>query len=297
MKRTTIISLVALLMLSGCVTRKTFDALEKQHLTTVATLGDRDRQVGEMEKRITDLEGRIAALEESGLRLEKDKSALEAALSECAENRDRCVTDYAALNEEYARILKARAQLKESAEKMKKALAELEKRKAQVEARLGEFRQFIDRFRPLMDAGKLRVKMARGRMVVELASDVLFASGSATLGKSGNETIVEVARLLASIPDRAFQIEGHTDNVPIRSERFPSNWELAAARAVTVLKAMVESGMPADRVSAASFGEAQPARANDTKENKAVNRRIEIVVVPDLSGLPGYDELERMASP
>ena len=135
-----------------------------------------------------------------------------------------------------------------------------------------------------------------GRMVVVLASDVLFASGSANLSRDGKSAIGEVAALLADIPDRKFQIEGHTDNVPIRTAVYPSNWELASARALTVLKTMLEAGMPADRISAASFGDSKPARDNETPEGKAANRRIEIVVTPDLSTLPGLEELNRVAT-
>ena len=91
-------------------------------------------------------------------------------------------------------------------------------------------------------------------------------------------------------------MEGHTDNVPIRTEQFPSNWELASARALTVLKTMVDAGLPAARVSAASFGDSKPTAGNDTTDGKALNRRIEIVVVPDLSSLPGFDELQKVGS-
>jgi chemotaxis protein MotB len=101
---------------------------------------------------------------------------------------------------------------------------------------------------------------------------------------------------LSAIPDRKFQVEGHTDNVPIRTEQFPSNWELASARALTVLKTMVDAGMPAARVSAASFGDSKPAASNDSSDGKAQNRRIEIVVVPDLSTLPGFEELQKAGS-
>ena len=100
--------------------------------------------------------------------------------------------------------------------------------------------------------------------------------------------------MLAEIPGRKFQVEGHTDNVGIKTAQYPSNWELAAARALTVVKTMVEAGLPADRISAASFGEFKPVKANDTNEGKAANRRIEIVVVPDLSSLPGFDELKKI---
>ena len=140
------------------------------------------------------------------------------------------------------------------------------------------------------------VKIVDGRMVVVLATDVLFGSGSASLSREGKDAVSEVARLLASIPQRSFQIEGHTDNVPIRTAQYPSNWELASARSLTVLKTMLEAGMPADRISAAAFGDAKPAVSNETADGRAQNRRIEIIIVPDLSALPGFDELQRVES-
>jgi chemotaxis protein MotB len=102
--------------------------------------------------------------------------------------------------------------------------------------------------------------------------------------------------VLASIPGRDFQVAGHTDNDPIATEKFPSNWDLGAARSITVTRLLVDSGLPADRVSASSYADTVPVVANDTAEGKAANRRIEIVVVPDLSLMPGYDELQRLAS-
>ena len=74
-----------------------------------------------------------------------------------------------------------------------------------------------------------------------------------------------------------------------------TNWDLAADRAINVLHTMVKSGMPESKISAASFGESRPVVPNDSRSNKAQNRRIEIVVVPDLSLLPGYDDLKKMA--
>jgi hypothetical protein len=132
-------------------------------------------------------------------------------------------------------------------------------------------------------------------MVVSMGSDVLFPSGSAKLSPAGLEAIKEVTAQLQSIKGKAYQIEGHTDNLPIATAVFPSNWELASARALTVTKAMIDAGMPPQRVSAASFGDTHPIQANDTQEGRAANRRIAIVVVPDLSTMPGYDELNRLS--
>lgn len=258
MRRT--LAFAALALGTGCVTQGTYDKLDAEHRETVGRL-DAERS------RATGLEEALAA--------EQARAGL--------------------LEEEKASILKDRSRLESSVGEMQQALAELSKRKVEADARIAEYRSLLSRFQSLIDAGKLRVKIVEGRMVVELASDVLFAPGAASLSRDGKAAIVEVAGLLATIPDRKFQVEGHTDNVPISTVVYPSNWELGAARALTVVKTMADAGMPPDRISAASFGDSKPAQANDTAEGRAANRRIEIVVVPDLSSLPGFEELNRAA--
>ena len=99
-----------------------------------------------------------------------------------------------------------------------------------------------------------------------------------------------------NVPDKDFQIEGHTDDVPISTKKYPSNWYLASARALGVVEHLIAAGMSPDHISAASYGDERPFASNETPEGKASNRRIEIVVMPDLSGLPGYDELTGIAT-
>lgn len=193
---------------------------------------------------------------------------------------------------ELAGVLKDRARLEESAEELRAALADARKRKAEADKRVAEYRNLLAKFKSLIDAGKLKVKIVDGRMVLALPTDVLFASGSAKLSEEGEKAIAEIAGVLATIKDRRFQVEGHTDNVPIRSRKYPSNWELAADRAVTVARTMTDAGMPGQSLSAASYGEFRPTTSNDTAEGREANRRIEIVLVPDLSSLPGFDELK-----
>lgn len=208
---------------------------------------------------------------------------------------------YAELNKQKVQVeenlmktAKDRGQLKTSLEEMKKAMEEMRQRQAEQRKRLQEFQDLTARFKKLTDSGTLSVRMIDGKMVVSLGSDVLFSSGSAKLSAAGQEAVKEVSKQLAGIAGKRYQVEGHTDNVPIATAVFPSNWELASARALNVTRAMIDAGMPANRVSAASFGDTQPVQANDTAEGKAANRRIAIVVVPDLSSLPGYEELNKM---
>jgi chemotaxis protein MotB len=205
-------------------------------------------------------------------------------------------SERAQLETRLAQVLKDKDALDASVEDMSLAMAELNRSQQEADKRIAEFRALLKRFGDLIDAGKLKVKIIDGRMIVEMATDVLFSSGSAKLSKEGEEAVIEVTGILASIPTRKFQIEGHTDNVPIKSAKFPSNWHLAAARALSVVDTMLEAGMPAQRVSAASFGETRPSTQNETREGRQVNRRIEIVILPDLSLLPGFDELQQMGN-
>lgn len=284
-------TLSTLLLLTGCLVGKgKYDALQAELDATKAALSG---QVSERDAKIRSLEEALAEEKAKLAALEAEKAALQAKLEgELAGERERNKQ----LLDEKAALVADRTRLKGSVEEMKTALAELEARKAAAEARIAEYQSLLVRFKKLIDAGKLSVKIVDGRMVVALATDILFASGSAQLSTDGAAAIGEVAQVLATIPDRSFQVEGHTDNVPIQTEKYPSNWELASARALTVVRTMISAGLPATRVSAASYGEFKPTAPNDTPANKAQNRRIEIVVVPDLSGLPGFDELKQAAA-
>lgn len=187
-----------------------------------------------------------------------------------------------------------RSQLQDSVNEMKLAMDQLKKRRQETEKRLAEYKELTSKFSQLVNSGKLSVKMVQGRMTVALSTDILFSSGSAKLSAEGVSAIKEVTQLLKTLDGRKFQIEGHSDNVPMKSESFASNWELASARAVTVLKTMLDAGMPAPQVSAASYADTQPVADNSTSEGKKLNRRISIVIVPDLSGLPGNEELSKL---
>lgn len=201
----------------------------------------------------------------------------------------------AQLEQDLGKASRNKKSMSNSIQHMKDALAKESERKKEVEKRLAEFRKLLARFKKLTDAGELSIQIKDGRMVVVLPSDVLFKSGSARLSQKGNETIQKVASVLVTIPDKQYQIEGHTDNVPIHSAKYPSNWELASARALSVVRIMIKDGLPAERISAASFGDTKPVASNDSKEGRALNRRIDVVVVPDLSQLPGYEELNQVS--
>ena len=246
-------------------------------------------------KKYTELETQLSAAEGQLSTKTSEAMSLQQALAAEQANVTSLNSQIAALEARNTALLSDKSELDASVQQMQAALAELAARKSEADARLAEFQTLLVKFKTLIDAGQLEIKIVAGRMVLVLPTDILFGSGSAALSKEGKQAILDVASVLATIADREFQVEGHTDDVPISTEQFPSNWHLAAARAIGVVKTLEEGGVPVNRLSAASLAENRPVDTNKTKEGKAANRRIEIVVVPDLSQLPGYAELEKMA--
>ena len=195
-----------------------------------------------------------------------------------------------ALGQDVSRLETERGNLGGELEQAQKRMEELRKAQAQAEARAAQFRKLVTQFKALTDAGKLQVEIRENRMIVRLGDKILFDPGKTDLKPEGKDALAQVTTVLKDLPNRNFQVAGHTDNVPIKSKKFRSNWDLSTARAVEVLNFMVGSGMEAKRVSAAGYADQSPVAPNDTPENMAKNRRIEITLVPNLDDLPPIDE-------
>jgi chemotaxis protein MotB len=181
--------------------------------------------------------------------------------------------------------------LRSNLEETQRALEALRERERAQQARIATFREMLGRFRAMIDSGRLRVRIVRNRMLIELSDNILFDSGDDALKAEGRDALAQIAQILQTIPDRQFQVAGHTDNIPIRRGRFQSNWELSATRAVNVARFLIEQGMSAERLSAAGYAETQPVAENETPEGRAQNRRIEIVLLPNLDELPDLSSL------
>jgi len=172
----------------------------------------------------------------------------------------------------------------------KMEIDELRKARAMAEQRTKTFRQLLDRLKSMISSGKLQVEIRKGRMIVKMSDKILFDPGKDQIKKEGQQAMMEVTKILASLPDRVYQVAGHTDNIPIRSRRFKSNWELSTARAVNVVKFMAENGIDAKRLSAAGYSEYDPVGDNSTDEGRMLNRRIEITLMPSIEELPKFGE-------
>jgi chemotaxis protein MotB len=167
-------------------------------------------------------------------------------------------------------------------------LGELESVREELSERVAEFKRVSQQFQRMIDSGKLSVNFRRGRMIVELPAAVLFASGSAELSTDGKTALKDVAKILRQVPGKHFIVGGHTDDVPIGKAQagYSSNWALSAARAVTVTEALLDSGVKPTRLVASGFGPYDPIASNTSSKGRQKNRRIEIVLEPDLRELP-----------
>ncbi|MDX2093675.1 MAG: OmpA family protein [Kofleriaceae bacterium] len=170
-------------------------------------------------------------------------------------------------------------------------LEELRKQKAAADARLSTFKNLLSKLRSMIDSGQLKVIIRDGRMIIALPNDILFDSGKVEVKKEGKAALEKVAQVLATVPDRDFLVAGHTDDVPIKTSQFPSNWELSTGRAVEVVRFLISKGMSGKVLAAAGFAEFDPVVANDSSEHRAQNRRIEIVLQPNISDLPPLDDI------
>ncbi len=143
---------------------------------------------------------------------------------------------------------------------------------------LGELAGRIsERFSDLIGDDLLEVYANEYWLQVELRDSILFESGSAELSSQARDIFSEMARLLAEY-DNPVQVEGHTDNQPIRNVRYPSNWELSAARASAIVKLLSGTGVSAQRLSAVGYGEHQPSASNDTPQGRSQNRRVALMI-------------------
>ena len=121
--------------------------------------------------------------------------------------------------------------------------------------------------------------------MITVVGDVLFDSGKAKVKSEGYAILDKVSAVLKEdVPQLNIGIEGHTDNVPIQYSSWKSNWELSTARALSVLHYLVDKdGISPERVSAIGYGEYSPVASNDTREDRKLNRRVEIVILPQLT--------------
>ena len=132
---------------------------------------------------------------------------------------------------------------------------------------------------PEINSGKIELSLQPRGLVMSLREASFFAPGDAALQAESLEVMARVAQSLTKIPGQ-IRLEGHTDNTPIHTHKFPSNWRLSTARAITVLKFLTNRyNIPSERLAVSGYGEYRPVAPNDTPENRAKNRRVAVVIL------------------
>lgn len=236
---------------------------------------------GEKEKaRIAELEAEL-------------ETAKQSAQTEAGEAASKAETDAKALSDAQTKIDELEGEVATQSEK----IIALEDAKGTLEGELGQKQKALESIKTVqdalakslieeIDAGDIRVSERGGLLVIDVSDTVLFGVGDATLSERGQKVLTRLAESLKALPEQAvFQVGGHTDNQPIKSEevkaKFPTNWELSATRATNVVRFLEETcQIPGKRLVAAGFSEFRPVASNAKPKGRAKNRRIEIALLP-----------------
>ena len=241
-------AVAAALMLGGCVTQETFEKAQ----------GEKAQEISALQSQRANLERQLRELEQQKTELEQQKTSLE--------------SDRAALERQQAQL---RAQ-NEALEQQKQVLLSASKQsQSQYDKLVNELNQEVQK-------GQLQVRRYKDMLTVDVAEQLFFDSGRAALKETGKEVLKKVADALKSYEDKAIRVVGHTDNVPITKglqKVFPSNWELSAARATTVVRFLQDAGIEPERLLATGRAEYAPVAPNDSPEGRQKNRRIEITLI------------------
>jgi chemotaxis protein MotB len=240
---------------SGCVSSGTFKKMETAKNEQIGTL--------QQEK---------AALQQQNADLEKQKTDLE------KQRKD--------LKQEISSLEQKRTALEQQNEAEQKQVGSLEQEKAALMASSQQtqkqYEDLVQNLSKEVEKGQLQVKQYKNMLSVELAEQIFFDSGRATLKKQGKEVLKKVGDALKAYENKIIRVVGHTDNVQIAKSlqgMFPTNWELSVARATNVVRYLQEVGVPPERMVASGRAEYDPVAPNDTPEGRQKNRRIEILLI------------------
>lgn len=249
----------------GCVTRTSYDALDARY----------DK-----------LDDERVALEAQIERLRLERQSLEAQYIEAQESYEDEREARDSLESNLQKVQREASRLDENldAERLARmeAAAALAKREAELAKMQSTYDELVSDLEAEVSSGQIEIQRLREGLRLNVSDEVLFASGSAELDDKGRAVLVKVAKQLKALRDQ-IQVRGHTDDRKIGgalAQRYPTNWELAAARAARVVRLLEERGVDPKKLSAVSLGPNVPVVPNDSAENRARNRRIEILLIP-----------------
>jgi chemotaxis protein MotB len=191
--------------------------------------------------------------------------------------------EIAALKKDKTALEQQKASLEQQQADSKKQIDALEQQKTQLQTasqqKQTQYDALVAGLTEEVKKGELQVRQYKDMLTVDVAEQLFFDSGRADLKDTGKAVLKKVGEALKGYEDKVIRVVGHTDNVPIKTKTFPSNWELSVARATTVVRYLQEVGIPPERMVASGRAEYQPVAENDTAEGRKKNRRIEITLI------------------
>ncbi|WP_246010497.1 OmpA/MotB family protein [Hymenobacter perfusus] len=312
-------ALLAATALPGCVASKKYDDLKARQTATEQAKTDLERQQRQAVTELKKASDELAQLRVETRRLVDDSTEtgrnlrrtrqlntqLTDSYDKLLKNSDRAMADKSADYNKVAKDLARReAELGELDTNLRKSRADIDKLTADLtarEARLAELQKALAEKDKAVDALKasvsnalrgfqgtdLQVKMKDGKVYVSLSEQLLFKSGSTKVDPKGQEALKQLATVLQQQPDVNVVVEGHTDNVPFSrpAGAMQDNWDLSVLRATEIARLLTTGGVQPDRVTASGRSQYVPVAANDSPQNKALNRRTEIILTPKLNEL------------
>lgn len=237
----------------------------------------------------------------------RENEGLRSELASERQAHKKCQADYASANQEIDELKKQLTERGISLDSMsanlaeqRKALEEYARRTEQLDAIRKRFEQLRNKLQKLTQLG-LKVEVRNNRMLIQLPGDVLFDSGRDKLKREGEEIVLQVAEVIrndADLAKRRFQVAGHTDSKPLVGGQFKDNWGLSAMRARSVAVLLTSpgpdgGGLPPANWSAAGYADTDPVASNETPDGRQRNRRVELVVQPDVTEMLNLQSLTK----
>ena len=234
--------------------------------------GEFEKMQAAKNEEIQSLKQQNTALQDQKNTLEKEKAALEQQNSSMQQQNIAMQQQQGDLQQQNVNM----QQQVGSLESQKAALIEASRQRQQ------QYDSLVQNLSKEVEKGQLQVRQYQNMLAVDLAEQIFFDSGKATLKPGGKEVLKKVAEALKGDENKLIRVVGHTDNMPIArglQDTFPTNWELSVARATTVVRFLQDAGIPPQRLLASGKGEYDPIASNDTPEGRQKNRRIEIMLI------------------
>lgn len=295
--------LASVMLLSSCVSKDAFQQAVNKNASLQNEMATQRQEIAHLQgtqqnltQHLESKKAEIAALQQQNIEamaeLERQSSIYGARTVASQKKIDQLNQQQLQLEQERQRTEERFQQLQVINEEKTGTISELENNleleRLAREARIAELSQTYDTLVESLEdeihRGEVTISNLKNHLTVNLAQNILFPSGAANLSSDGQAVIAQVGEVLMKVADKTIRVEGHSDNLKIRQspqQKFPSNWELSAARAASVVRYLQNQvGIAGEKLSIGAYGPFRPIADNATEEGRAQNRRIQIILVP-----------------